>query len=75
MTENSVYKGIDDIVEVYISSLSWSENAKEYEKTLVAVNIRGFVVELKKRINSCDACQLEQFHKCEDNNGGCIRKQ
>ncbi len=38
---------IDNTAEDYIRSLNWSAEAKDYEKTLVAGNIRGFYAWLR----------------------------
>lgn len=40
---------IDNTADDYIRSLAWSAAAKDYEKTLVAGNIRGFYAWLKSR--------------------------
>jgi hypothetical protein len=40
----------DQWVEDFISKLSWSDRASDYEKTLVAGNIRHFASEAKQQL-------------------------
>jgi hypothetical protein len=54
----------NEVAETYIRSLSWSEDATDWERTLVAGNIRGFWDHIKKRNKQA----IQEMRKALENN-------
>lgn len=51
----ATYQLSNSAVEKYIQSLTWSPEATDHEKTLVAGNIRGFAAKIRDKIMAVDA--------------------